>query len=143
MSVLCDRAALREWHQKLRARRCAPAPFTYTEHFSRYTPSNQQHFRMQVPISLAVLLRVPDLWAHAERSGSEGCYVEVARWSELRQRWERFAFAKVFGGEIKEQPDLGDNETAILLANFINERMKNTVITIVHNFPSFNEPLVP
>lgn len=83
---------------------------------------------------------VPDLLARAECSGSEGCYVEVARWSYLRERWERFAFEKCLGGEIKEFPDLGDIETCDLIADFINERMKQGRgrPPLVNSLPNFN-----
>ncbi len=39
------------------------------------------------------------LFARAEESGSEGCYVEVARWYEARWRWERYAFLKFLNGD--------------------------------------------
>jgi len=39
------------------------------------------------------------LFARTEQSGSEGCYVEVARWSEARGRWERYAFLKFLNGD--------------------------------------------
>lgn len=39
------------------------------------------------------------IFARAEYSGSEGCYVEVARWNQEWNEWQRFAFCKVFDGE--------------------------------------------
>ena len=46
------------------------------------------------------------LLARAENSGSEGCYVEVAKWNESTERWERYAFEKYFGGEHPGDDDL-------------------------------------
>ncbi len=128
--------SLADWVQGQRARRCAPPPWTFTGHFSRYICSK----RMMFDISLETLLKVPDLLARAECSGSEACYIEVARWSYLRERWERFAFEKCFGGEIKEFPDLGDIETCELIADFINQRMRQGRghSSFVHNLPTFN-----
>ena len=56
-----------------------------------------------VHVSLPELLKAAtetgDYWARAEYSGSEACYIEVARWSEGHRRWERYAFEKVFTGD--------------------------------------------
>ncbi len=34
------------------------------------------------------------LWARVESSGSEGIYVEVAKWNEKSHQWQRWAFCK-------------------------------------------------
>jgi len=73
-------------------------------------------------VSLRTLLKVKSLWARAENSGSEGCYVEVAKWNFVSNRWERFAFEKFFGGEMWD--DLGDEQTAMRVAAIINLRNK-------------------
>lgn len=105
--------------------------------FSRYTPIDLCGKRMLPDMTLAQLLRTPDLIARAEQSGCEACYVEVARWSCLRSRWERFAFEKFFGGEI--WPDLGQNETCEKLAKIINDRSDVCgTVAFIHNLPSFN-----
>jgi len=119
-----------------RAAQSAPPPWHFNGHFSRYTVSK----RMMISVSLENLLKVPDLLARAECSGCEACYIEVARWSDLRNRWERFAFEKCFGGEIKEFPNLGDIATCELVADFINERMKQGRghAPLIHGLPSFN-----
>jgi hypothetical protein len=39
------------------------------------------------------------LFARAELSGSEGCYVEVCRWNDANWRYERYAFVKLLSGE--------------------------------------------
>lgn len=69
-------------------------------------------------VSLRSLLKVKDLWARAEQSGCEGCYVEVAKWNAGSQRWERFAFEKFFGGEMWD--GLNAEETAMRVAAIIN-----------------------
>ena len=105
--------------------------------FSRYTPAAVQ--RLQPHVTLRQILRVPDLIARAEHSGSEACYVEVARWSALRQRWERFAFEKFFGGELWRNLNAGD--TCERLADIINRRAGTHRCSFIHNLPSFNTPV--
>jgi hypothetical protein len=122
-----------DWAREARAKRCAPPSWTFRETFHRYTPN-----RLIRDISLTTLLKVPDLFAHAESSGCEACYVEVARWSWIRNRWEKFAFVKCFGGEIKEFPDIGDVETCRKIADLINERQGRQPGAVVNCFPSFN-----
>lgn len=129
------------WLLHAKAKRGAPAPFTVSGHpFAKYsTKREQMKGRLHKTMSLQTLLFVPDLVARAENSGCEACYVEVARWSFIRHRWERFAFAKFFGGEIKEFPDLGDEETCKKIADLINERQGGSPATMIHSFPSFGE----
>ena len=62
-----------------------------------------------------------DLFAHAERSGCEACYVEVARWCFDKHCYRRWAFCKFFGGEVPEIPDANDVETCRHVARIINE----------------------
>ena len=125
---------LAEWKKAHIAKRCAPPPWTFTGHFSLYSHAK----RMMHHLDLETLLKIPDLLARAERSGSEACYVEVVRWSYLRERWEKFAFEKCFGGKIKEFPDLGDNETCQKIADFINERMGTRFTSLFWGMPTFN-----
>jgi len=44
------------------------------------------------------------LYARAEQPGCEGCSVEVARWSEARWRWERYALHKFLDGDDPQFP---------------------------------------
>lgn len=60
------------------------------------------------------------LTARSEDSGCEGTYVEVAEWSNERQRWERLCFLKCFGGEYPSEPDLPERETALRFVQDIN-----------------------
>ena len=60
------------------------------------------------------------IWAHVENSGSEGWYVEIARWHEKSSEWRRYAFKKYLGGEFGEM-------TARECANYVTE-----VINFVH-----------
>jgi hypothetical protein len=126
---------LADWKKEHIAKRCAPPPWSFTGHFSLYTHAPKRTMRH---LDLETLLKVPDLMARAERSGSEACYVEVIRWSNLRARWEKFAFEKCFGGEIKEFPDLGDTETCQKIADFINERMGTRFTSLCWGLPTFN-----
>lgn len=48
---------------------------------------------------LVGLAREDALVARAESSASEGCCVEVARYSARKRAWCRYAFKKFFGGE--------------------------------------------
>lgn len=64
------------------------------------------------------LLRIPGLFARAEDSGAEGCYVEIAKWNRHSRRYERFAFEKFFGGEL--WADLSAELTAARVAAIIN-----------------------
>lgn len=86
--------------------------------FSRYgnTGDNALTFEELIALQRADQM----LTARAEESGNEACYCEVAQWNCLRHRWERFAFAKFFGGEHPDQPDATDVTTARLFADEIN-----------------------
>jgi hypothetical protein len=81
-----------------------------------------------------------DFLARAENSGSEGCYIEVARWSDTREQWERFAFLKVFGGEVTSARDLSSDETAEKIASLLNaECTRANGRTMIHNLPTWQE----
>ena len=64
------------------------------------------------------LIRIPFLFARAEDSGSEGCYVEIAKWNRHSRRYERFAHAKFFGGELWQESSA--ETTAARVATMIN-----------------------
>lgn len=78
-----------------------------------------------------------DLLARAENSGCEGCYVEVARWSEKRQRWERFCHIKFLGGEDRTREDWPADRLARHYAVEINEaaRPAQDMLPLIHNLP--------
>lgn len=84
------------------------------------------------------------LTARAEESGNEACYCEVAQWNELRNRWERFAFAKCFGGEFDGQPDANDVATARLFADAINAAgYLNDLAPIISRMPDVSPVAMP
>lgn len=62
--------------------------------------------------------RVHDIFARAENSGSEGYYVEIAKWHPKAKQWQKFAFQKFLGGEVWR--DLGALETAVRVAAMVN-----------------------
>ena len=80
-----------------------------------------------------------DLVARAENSGSEACYVEIARWNPRELQYQRYAFVKVFGGEY----DLGVEScfaTAKLIANDINNVDSWAAYSpLIHRLPNFTE----
>lgn len=77
-----------------------------------------------------------DLWAHAEDSGSESTYVEVARWNHSGQRWERFAFLKMLDVDMPGS----DDEKADTLAEQINSAARHSRrASIVHSMPNWTE----
>ena len=99
-------------------------------------------------------------FASAEESGSEGCYVEVARWEHGADchtgRWCRYAFLKCFGGEdmtlerqgvtIPEQ--LGSVATADRIAARINLASGSHQVPFIHKLPNYGSkpepnPLIP
>jgi hypothetical protein len=125
----------RDWAAEALAKRTAPPPWHASLCFIQY--SSEKSARLHKGFDLLEILEYEDLLARAENSGCEGTYVEVAIWSACRQRWERFAFEKFFGGEIKEFPDLRSYETAKMVADFINERQGTAASSFIHNLPSF------
>ena len=82
--------------------------------------------------------------ARVENSGCEGSYVEVARWSMERRRWERFAFLKCFGGEYPGDSDLGERETAARFVADINDASwVSEDAALIHHMPNYVEDAVP
>ncbi len=103
--------------------------------FSLYTVDGQ----LSRGVSLADLLKVASEWclfARAEDSGSEGCYVEVARWNAKTHRWERFAFEKCFGGEDGNEPGSA-HATAARVASHINDASGNGDTGLIHGMPTW------
>jgi len=83
-------------------------------------------------------------WAHAEDSGCESCYCEVARWSDERGRWERFACLKAYYYRLPELPDASDEETAGAIADQINALAYwHGRANIVHRMPSYQPAPTP
>ena len=76
------------------------------------------------------------LWAHAEDSGSESCYCEVARWNEAARRFERYAFAKCADDRFPELPEATDVKTAEHAAQLINNVTPQVRLPIVHRMPN-------
>jgi len=90
-----------------------------------------------------------DFWAHAEDSGCEGTYIEVARWQDgpgdTWGRWCRYCFLKVFGGELPTlacdpDSDLNGHGTALAMADEINAASGTRAAAIIHNFPKWESP---
>ncbi len=87
-----------------------------------------------------------EVFARAENSGCEGCYVEVARWNQEANEWQRFCFEKVFGGEdLKLDQQIGDDacgaeSTAERIANRINAISRHSHVALVHHFPTWGTP---
>lgn len=84
-----------------------------------------------------------DVLARAENSGSEGCYVEIARWNPAYQMngnpqkggWNRFAFDNFFTGQIWK--NLSAYETAERIAGIINLRGNQHAANLIHSLPNF------
>lgn len=84
------------------------------------------------------------LWAHAEDSGSESCYCEVARWNAATQRYERFAFCKCADYRFPELPDATDDVTAEHMAKLINELIPcKQRLPIVYRMPDWANVATP
>lgn len=79
-----------------------------------------------------------DLWARVEFSGSESCYVEVARWNNTANRWERYAFCKMMDVEIEdESADYTDDEAkGERICELIN---LDTRFSFIHSLPTWQE----
>ena len=71
------------------------------------------------------LLRIPGLYARAEYSGCEGCYVEIAKWNRHTNSYQKFAFLKFFSGEVWR--DLHEDLIAARIAAMINLLSKSSV----------------
>ncbi|KXS55129.1 MAG: hypothetical protein AWU57_475 [Marinobacter sp. T13-3] len=80
-------------------------PIPATSNTNRF----QRYGKAFATVSLAELANHDGTLARVEESGSEGFYVEVARWDAAADQWARYAFLKVF-----------DSTTAQALADQIN-----------------------
>lgn len=80
-----------------------------------------------------------DLLARAENSGCEGFYVEVARWSFKRERWERYCHFKFLGGEDRERPDWPPKRLAEHYAREINDAYNENQgdLALIHKLPNW------
>jgi hypothetical protein len=78
--------------------------------------------------------------ARAEDSGSEGCYVEVAKWSCKRNRWERYCCKKFLRGEDHDpaHEDWRPEQLAEHYAAEINAAAKpgQHRLPLIHRLPS-------
>ena len=85
-------------------------------------------------VSLADLIADPMTCAEAAFSGSEGCYCEVAKWSESRNRYERFAFAKFFDGDV-------EGKTAYQIASELAVKITESkgFHGFIHTLPEYSE----
>jgi hypothetical protein len=111
--------------------------------FARYVPPEQGLQRGLPFDELLAMAKDGSIMARAENSGCEGCYVEVARWSEKEQRWERYCFNKVFGGEdlrLEHQTagyEVGAEATAERIAARINLASGNAYMPLIHRLPNW------
>ena len=82
-----------------------------------------------------------DLLARAENSGCEGFYVEVARWSFKRDRWERYCHFKFLGGEDNEREDWKPKQLAEHYAREINDAYNDNQadLALIHKLPNWLE----
>lgn len=85
-----------------------------------------------------------DYWARVEESGSESCYVEVARWNYSVEAWQKFAFLKAC--EVRRE-DCGlheganDFEAAEYLADGINDAgYFKGAFPVIARMPAWNSP---
>jgi len=85
--------------------------------------------------------REGDLLARAENSGSEGYYVEVARWSFERERWERYCHFKFLGGEDRHREDWPPQRLAEHYAREINNAAdpKQAGLALIHRLPNWGK----
>ena len=83
-----------------------------------------------------------DLLARSENSGSEGCYVEVARWkpgSDCHSgSWRRYAFRKYFDGDQTSDASLSASDIAWHFAEKINA-LGNNNIEFIHRLPNWSD----
>jgi hypothetical protein len=86
------------------------------------------------------LIRIPGLFARAEDSGCEGCYVEIAKWNRHTGRYERFAFDKFFGGELWQ--DASAETTAARVATMVNLASRSDIPLIrTRRFRTYKHPV--
>lgn len=74
------------------------------------------------------------IFAHAEKSGCEGTYVEVAKYNDGIRAWQRYAFRKFLGGELGDERD--GQQSADAVAMWINERNigRDAVVHLMPNY---------
>ena len=68
------------------------------------------------------------LLARTEKSGSEGFYVEVARWNYTIQAYQRFCFLKLF-----------EQSAADEITNAINNHFCSDLCALIHSLPNYGE----
>ncbi len=76
-------------------------------------------------------------------AGSEACYIEIARWNFDTDEWQRYAFEKLFGGEIPGFPDDNDVTACQRVADQINAAAPRYLrhTGLIHSFKNFEAPL--
>jgi hypothetical protein len=80
-------------------------------------------------IKYSELILIEDgLLARTEKSGSEGWYVEVARWNETNQSYQRFCFLKLF-----------DQSDADEITNAINYQFRSDLCALIHSLQNYGE----
>ena len=79
-----------------------------------------------------------EFFVRAENSGSEGCYVEVARWNWDACRWQKFAFLKCLGGELGGDSDLNGEQTAAWIVRVLSEHVP-PMMTVIFRMQSWRE----
>jgi len=81
------------------------------------------------------------LFAHAELSGSEGCYCEVAIWNDRNRRFEKLCFYKFFSNEHPVLPSASAEAAAKYYAEMINSlSAQGELSPIVNRMPHFHGP---
>jgi len=86
-------------------------------------------------IPLSEFKNTSHCYARVENSGCEGYYVEVARWNEDINKWQRYAFAKFLGGEI---PDCDGLTCATNVVSSLNERWNDeSTFDVIHNLDNW------
>jgi len=83
-------------------------------------------------ISFEDLLKETECLVRIEDSGSEGSYIEVAKWNETDEVWQRFCFGKFLGGEIEDMD-------ALPIAKMIRDQLEKDwgYGSLVHNLDNY------
>lgn len=93
---------------------------------------------------LEQLAKTEGVFARAEESGSEGCYVEVCRWQpgktpEHKGHFARYAFEKCFGGECGTEGATAA-QSAQTIAGRLNALTDHKEFwPIIHRMPDYKE----
>lgn len=106
-------------------------------HFCTYSGGSRPMDYLSVQHLVEHNLEHQDLWARVEFSGCESCYVEIARWNNSANRWERYAFSKMMDVQIGEE-DLTDEDKGERICELIN---LDTRFSFIHSLPTW-EPEV-